>query len=164
TFATNALMRLAKEQHIAIVIIGHVTKAAILARPKTLEHMVDVVLYLEGERFSALRILRSNKNRFGSIGEVGVFEMTEKGLREVSNPAALFLEHRSSALAGACIAAVLEGNKILLLEMQALVNPSNYNNPKRAASGFDANRLQLILAILQRRLNINFSNQDVFIN
>jgi len=164
SFATNSLMRLAKQHHVAIMIIGHVTKEGMLAGPKTLEHMVDTVLYLEGERFSALRILRTNKNRFGGINEVGVFEMSEKGLSEVANPAALFLEHRSHELPGACISAVLEGNKVLLLEIQALVNPSNYSNPKRASSGFDANRLQLILAILQRRLNINFSDQDVFIN
>ncbi len=164
TFATNALMRLAKENHIAIVVIGHVTKEGMLAGPKTLEHMVDTVLYLEGERFASLRLLRSNKNRFGSAGEVGVFDMTEAGLIEVANPSLLFLEHREASLPGSCTTAILEGNKVLLLEVQALTSPSHFNNPRRTTSGFDLNRLQLILAILQKSLGLKLNEQDVFIN
>jgi DNA repair protein RadA/Sms len=157
-------MRLAKQLHITLLIIGHVTKEGMVAGPKTLEHMVDTVLYLEGERFSTLRMLRCIKNRFGGTGEVGVFEMTEIGLREVKNPAALFLEHRTENVPGTCIAAVLEGNKTLLLEVQALTNPTAFGYPKRAASGFDTNRLQLLLAIMERRLKVKLSSQDVYIN
>lgn len=163
-FATNALMRLAKNAHIAVIIIGHVTKEGMLAGPKTLEHMVDTVLYLEGERFTSLRLLRCNKNRFGSTGEVGVFEMKEEGLKEVKNPAELFLEHRDEQFPGNCVTAVLEGNKVLLLEVQALTSKTSFGYPKRAASGFDLNRLQLLLAILQKRLGVDVGNQDVYIN
>jgi DNA repair protein RadA/Sms len=164
SYATNSLMRVAKEYHIAILIIGHVTKEGMLAGPKTLEHMVDTVLYLEGERFTSLRLLRSNKNRFGSAGEVGVFQMSESGLEEVANPSALFLEHRDTPLAGSCTTAILEGNKVLLLEVQALTSPSAFGYPRRTTSGFDLNRLQLILAVLQKSLKINVSNQDVYVN
>ncbi len=163
-YATNSLMRLAKEYHIAILIIGHVTKEGMLAGPKTLEHMVDTVLYLEGERFTSLRLLRSNKNRFGSAGEVGVFQMSEAGLEEVKNPAALFLEQRDKPLAGSCTTAILEGNKVLLLEVQALTSPTSFGYPRRTTSGFDLNRLQLILAVLQKALKVNVSNQDVYVN
>ncbi len=164
SYSTNALMRVAKENHIATVLIGHVTKEGMLAGPKTIEHMVDVVLYLEGERFGSLRLLRSSKNRFGSVGEVGVFDMREEGLVEVPNPAALFLEHRDEAMVGSCTTAVMEGNKVLLLEVQALTSTSNFGYPKRMVSGFDVNRLQLIVAILQKALQVNLSNQDVYIN
>lgn len=164
TFATNSLMRIAKEYHITIIIIGHVTKEGMLAGPKLLEHMVDTVLYLEGERFHTLRILRSSKNRFGSAGEVGVFEMRENGLIEVANPSELFLENRDKNLPGSCTTAIMEGNKILLLEVQALTNPSNFGYPRRTTSGFDLNRLQLILAILQKTLGLNLSAQDVYVN
>ncbi len=163
-YATNSLMRVAKEYHIAILIIGHVTKEGMLAGPKTLEHMVDTVLYLEGERFTSLRLLRSNKNRFGSAGEVGVFQMNESGLEEVLNPSALFLEHKDTPLPGSCTTAILEGNKVLLLEVQALTNPSAFGYPRRTTSGFDLNRLQLILAILQKALKVKVSDQDVYIN
>jgi DNA repair protein RadA/Sms len=163
-YATNSLMRVAKEHHIAIFIIGHVTKEGMLAGPKTLEHMVDTVLYLEGERFMSLRLLRANKNRFGSSGEIGVFEMKESGLIEVLNASALFLENRDTALAGSCTTAIMEGNKVLLLEVQALTSPSNFGYPRRTTSGFDLNRLQLILAILQKTMNVNLSNQDVYVN
>ncbi len=164
SYATNALMRTAKENHITTVLIGHVTKEGMLAGPKTIEHMVDVVLYLEGERFGSLRLLRSSKNRFGSVGEVGVFDMREEGLVEVPNPAALFLEHRDEATVGSCTTAVMEGNKVLLLEVQALTSTSSFGYPKRMVSGFDVNRLQLIVAILQKTLQINLGNQDVYIN
>lgn len=164
SYCTNALMRIAKENHIAILLIGHVTKEGMLAGPKTIEHMVDTVLYLEGDRFLTLRLLRSSKNRFGSVGEVGVFEMTEQGLKEVANPSLLFLENRGSSLPGSCVAAVLEGNKTLFLEVQALTNPSSFGYPKRATSGFDVNRLQLLLAILQKSLKLELNTHDVYIN
>jgi DNA repair protein RadA/Sms len=164
TFATNSLMRLAKEHHITILLIGHVTKEGMLAGPKTIEHMVDVVLYLEGERFGNFRILRSSKNRFGSVGEVGIYEMSDTGLAEVANPSSLFLEHREQSLPGSCVTAVIEGNKVLLVEIQALTNTSSLGYPRRVASGFDANRLQLLIAIMQKTLKINLANQDVYVN
>lgn len=164
SFVTNSLMRLAKENHVAIILIGHVTKEGMLAGPKTIEHMVDVVLYLEGDRFGSFRLLRSSKNRFGSVGEVGVFEMLESGLVEVPNPAAMFLEHRDKPLPGSCVTATLEGNKVLLVEIQALTNTTTLSYPRRVASGFDVNRLQLLLAIMQKSLSINLSNQDVYVN
>ena len=163
-YATNAFMRLAKSLHITLILIGHVTKEGMLAGPKTLEHMVDTVLYLEGERFTALRLLRCIKNRFGSTGEVGVFDMSESGLAEVKNPAALFLEHKTEHVPGACVTAILEGQKVLLLEVQALTNPTAFGYPKRAASGFDSNRLQLLLAIVEKRLGVKLSAQDVYVN
>lgn len=164
SFTTNSLMRLAKEQHVAIILIGHVTKEGMLAGPKTIEHMVDVVLYLEGDRFGNLRLLRTSKNRFGSVGEVGIFDMQESGLVEVPNPSAMFLEHRDKPLPGSCVTATLEGNKVLLVEVQALTNTTTLSYPRRVASGFDVNRLQLLLAIMQKSLGINLTNQDVFVN
>lgn len=164
SFSTNSLMRLAKEHNVAIILIGHVTKEGMLAGPKTIEHMVDVVLYLEGDRYGSLRLLRSSKNRFGSVGEVGIFEMQESGLVEVPNPSAMFLEHRDKPLSGSCVTATIEGNKVLLIEIQALTNTTTLSYPRRVASGFDANRLQLLLAIMQKSLGINLSNQDVYVN
>ncbi len=164
SFVTNSLVRLAKSLHTTIILIGHVTKEGMLAGPKTIEHMVDCVLYLEGERLGNLRILRSNKNRFGSIGEVGVFEMQESGLSEVANASSMFLEHRDKIMPGSCVTAVMEGNKVLLVEIQALTNTTNASYPKRVASGFDVNRLQLLIAIMQKALGINLSNQDVYVN
>ncbi len=164
SYVTHNLIRLAKSMHVAIILIGHVTKEGLLAGPKTIEHMVDCVLYLEGERLGNLRLLRGSKNRFGSIGEVGVFEMKDSGLAEVANPAAMFLEHKDNPLAGSCVTAVLEGNKVLLIEVQALTNTTNASYPRRVASGFDANRLQLLIAIIQKTLGINLGNQDVYVN
>lgn len=164
SFVTNQLIRLAKRLHIAIILIGHVTKEGLLAGPKTIEHMVDCVLYLEGERLGNLRVLRSSKNRFGSIGELGVFEMTDVGLREVVNASSMFLEHKNEPQVGSCTTAIMEGNKILLLEIQALTNTTNASFPRRVASGFDVNRLQLLLAIMQKTLGINLGSQDVFVN
>ncbi len=135
SYATNSLMRLAKEHHVAIILIGHVTKEGMLAGPKTIEHMVDVVLYLEGDKYGNLRLLRSSKNRFGSVGEVGIFDMQENGLVEVPNPAAMFLEHRDQPLPGSCVTATLEGNKVLLVEIQALTNTTTLSYPRRVASG-----------------------------
>lgn len=164
SFVTNSLMRIAKKYHIAMFIIGHVTKEGLLAGPKTMEHMVDTVLYLEGERFMSLRILRSSKNRFGSVGEIGVFEMAESGLVEVKNPSLRFLDQRQENLPGSCIAPVVEGNKVLLVEVQALTTKTSFGYPRRTTSGFDLNRLQLICAIIQKTLNIDVSSQDVYIN
>lgn len=164
SFVTNSLIRLAKSTQTTIILIGHVTKEGILAGPKTIEHMVDCVLYLEGERLGNLRILRSSKNRFGSIGEVGVFEMRDTGLAEIDNPAAMFLEHKDQALPGSCVATLLEGNKVLLVEIQALTNTTNASYPRRVASGFDVNRLQLLIAIMQKTLGVNLGNQDVYVN
>jgi DNA repair protein RadA/Sms len=164
SFVTNQLIRLAKRLHVAIILIGHVTKEGMLAGPKTIEHMVDCVLYLEGERLGNLRILRSSKNRFGSIGEVGVFEMRDVGLVEVANASGMFLEHKDKPMAGSCTTALMEGNKVLLIEIQALTNTTNASYPRRVSSGFDANRLQLLIAIVQKTLGINLSNQDVYVN
>lgn len=164
SYVTNQLIRLAKRLHIAVILIGHVTKEGMLAGPKTIEHMVDCVLYLEGERLGNLRILRSSKNRFGSIGEVGVFEMRDMGLVEVANASSMFLEHKDKPMVGSCVTALMEGNKVLLVEIQALTNTTNASYPRRVASGFDANRLQLLLAIMQKTLGVNLSNQDVYVN
>lgn len=164
SYVTNQLIRLAKRLHIAVILIGHVTKEGMLAGPKTIEHMVDCVLYLEGERLGNLRILRSSKNRFGSIGEVGVFEMRDVGLMEVANASSMFLEHRDKPVVGSCVTALMEGNKVLLVEIQALTNTTNASYPRRVASGFDVNRLQLLIAIMQKTLGVNLSNQDVYVN
>lgn len=163
-FATNSLLSLAKKEHITLLIIGHVTKEGMLAGPKTLEHMVDTVLYLEGERFSSLRLLRSTKNRFGSVGEVGVFDMHEDGLVAVANPSLLFLQERQQGLPGSCIAPIVEGNKVLLVEVQALVHKTAFGYPKRTTSGFDLNRLQLLCAVLEKVLHLPLHEQDVYVN
>ncbi len=164
TNAVQKVMQVAKQNNIAFLIIGHVTKEGYLAGPKTLEHMVDTVLYLEGDRFANLRILRCVKNRFGTTNEVGVFEMLGEGLVEVKNPSQLFLGEDSIKASGNIITSVMEGSRALLLEIQALTSVSNFGYPKRTGSGYDANRLQLIIAILSKRAGMNLSNQDVYIN
>ncbi len=164
TSAVQQIMRMAKQNHISFIVIGHVTKEGYLAGPKTLEHMVDTVLYLEGERFASFRILRCVKNRFGTTNEVGVFEMQGGGLMEVKNPSQLFLGEDSIKASGNIITAVTEGSRALLLEIQALTSVTNFGYPKRTTAGFDANRLQLLTAILSKRANINVSNQDIYIN
>jgi DNA repair protein RadA/Sms len=164
TFAVQQIMRLAKQNHISFIVIGHVTKEGYLAGPKTLEHMVDTVLYLEGERFGSFRILRCVKNRFGTTNEVGVFEMAGSGLLEVKNPSQLFLGEDSIKASGNVVTAVLEGSRALLLEIQALTSASNFGYPKRTTAGFDSNRLQLLVAILSKRANLNLSSQDVYVN
>ncbi len=164
TSAVQKIMRLAKSSHITFILIGHVTKEGYLAGPKTLEHMVDTVLYLEGERFANLRILRGVKNRFGTTNEVGVFEMSGGGLAEVKNPSQLFLGEDSIKASGNTITSVMEGSRALLIEIQALTSPSNFGYPKRTTSGYDNNRLQLITAILSKRAGLNLSNQDIFVN
>ncbi len=164
TSAVQQIMRLAKQSHISFIIIGHVTKEGYLAGPKTLEHMVDTVLYLEGERFASFRILRCVKNRFGTTNEVGVFEMAGGGLVEVKNPSQLFLGEDSIEASGNVITAVLEGSRALLLEIQALTSVSSFGYPKRTTAGFDNNRLQLLGAILSKRAGLNLSNQDIYVN
>ena len=160
--AAARLQAYAKENGVPAILVGHVTKDGTLAGPKTLEHIVDVVLTLEGERFSGLRLLRSSKNRFGSTEEVGVFEMAADGLREVADPGAAFLEADSLGAPGVCVAATLEGSRPLLVEVQALVAPQVHGSPRRTASGLDSQRLALLIAVLGRRAGINLASHDVY--
>ncbi|MEP7219425.1 MAG: DNA repair protein RadA [Bacteroidota bacterium] len=161
---TAVLMHLAKTTGISIFIVGHVTKEGTIAGPKVLEHMVDTVLQFEGERTHIYRILRTAKNRYGSTNEIGVFEMGERGLMEVSNPSSVFLSERSYGSSGSVITATLEGTRPILVEAQALVTPSNYGVPQRTATGFDYKRLQMLLAVLEKRLGIGMGQYDVFVN
>lgn len=147
-----------------IIIIGHITKDGAVAGPKTLEHLVDTVLYLEGERYHTYRLLRTVKNRFGSTNEVGVFEMQSRGLMEVKNPSALFMGTHNENLPGSVVTCIMEGTRPFLIEIQALTTTTYFGYPQRKVSGFDLNRLQLLLAVLQKRLNLNFSNKDVYLN
>jgi DNA repair protein RadA/Sms len=160
--AAALLQAYAKENGVPTILVGHVTKDGSLAGPKTLEHLVDVVLTLEGERFSGLRLLRSSKNRFGSTEEVGVFEMAGDGLREVADPGAAFIETESLGAPGVAIAATLEGSRPLLVEVQALVAPSAHGSPRRTASGLDGQRLALLIAVLGRRAGLNLAGHDVY--
>lgn len=162
--SAEKLIAVAKSQHIPMIIIGHVTKEGSIAGPKVLEHMVDAVLYLEGERFATARILRTLKNRFGAVEEVGLFEMAETGLKEIDNPSALFLQDRVKNVPGSIVTVLLEGTRPLLVEIQALVVPSQLAIPRRVANGFDFNRLQLLIAVLQKRLNIPIGTFDIFVN
>ncbi|MCL5666907.1 MAG: DNA repair protein RadA [Patescibacteria group bacterium] len=164
TNAVQKIMRLAKQYQISFILIGHVTKEGYLAGPKTLEHMVDTVLYLEGERFASFRILRCVKNRFGTTNEVGVFEMVREGLAEVKNPSQLFIGEEQMSASGNVITSIMEGSRALLLEIQALTSATNFGYPKRTTAGFDANRLQLLTAILAKRAGLNLGNQDIYIN
>ena len=161
--STLRLMELAKGDGIAVILVGHVTKDGSIAGPKTLEHLVDAVLNLEGERYAPLRLLRATKNRFGSTDEVGVFEMAETGLLEVADPARAFLADHGSA-PGSVVAPTLEGSRPLLVEVQALVSPTGYGNPSRKASGLDPNRLSLLIAVLGRRAGIALGSHDVYAN
>ncbi|MFH1286419.1 MAG: DNA repair protein RadA [Candidatus Magasanikbacteria bacterium] len=161
---TTKLLETAKTNHIAICLIGHVTKDGSVAGPKTLEHLVDTVLYLEGDRYHSYRILRAVKNRFGSTDEVGIFEMTGTGLREVLNPSAGFLEERGENTPGSVITCLLEGTRSLLVEVQALVNKTSFGYPVRKASGFDLNRLHVLVAVLQKRAGLNLSQYDIHLN
>lgn len=158
------LLELAKKENIALILIGHITKDGAIAGPKTLEHLVDAVFYLEGERNSDLRILRSIKNRFGSTNELLIFEMTGQGLNIVENPSKIFLSPAPIDVAGTVTSAALEGSRCFLVEVQALVNQTVFGYPQRKSSGYDLNRLQLLLAVLTRRANLNFNNQDVHLN
>ena len=159
------LMNIAKTQGITVLVIGHVTKDGTIAGPKVLEHMVDTVLYFEGDRYKSYRLLRSIKNRFGSTNEVGVFSMEESGLAEVSNPSELFLSERSNAIApGSVVIANNEGSRPILVEIQALVGPTSYPSPRRVATGIEYNRVLQILAVLEKRVGLNLSKQDVYVN
>jgi DNA repair protein RadA/Sms len=161
---TSLLMEEAKKKHSSVLIIGHVTKEGIIAGPKLLEHIVDTVIQFEGETHHSYRILRSQKNRFGSTNEIGVFEMHEDGLTEVKNPSELFLSEREKETSGSVVTASLEGTRPILLEVQALVTPSNYGNPQRVATGFDQRRLSILLAVLEKRSGFRLSANYVFLN
>lgn len=161
---TGKLLRFAKENNIAVVIIGHVTKDGAIAGPRLLEHMVDVVLQFEGERSYAFRVLRALKNRFGSTSETGIFSMQEHGLLEVTNPAGIFLEEREEAVSGALVCACMEGTRPVLVEIQALVAPTPYGMPRRTSVGFDYNRVNMLLAILEKRLGMDLGTQDAYVN
>jgi len=161
---TSLLMEEAKKGHFAVILIGHVTKEGIIAGPKVLEHIVDTVLQFEGESNHSFRILRSQKNRFGSTNEIGIFEMHENGLAEVKNPSELFLSDREKNVSGSAITASVEGTRPILLEVQALVTPSNFGNPQRVTTGFDSRRLSILLAVLEKRANLRLSANNVFLN
>ncbi|MFN0074666.1 MAG: DNA repair protein RadA [Chloroflexota bacterium] len=161
---TQRLTRFAKESGTAVVLIGHVTKEGAIAGPKVLEHMVDAVLYLEGERFQAYRLLRSTKNRFGATNEVGVFEMRGEGMVEVGNPSAAFLAERDARSPGTAVVATMEGSRPVLIEVQALVAKSALAVPRRTGNGIDFNRLLVIMAVLSRRLGLPVHDQDVYVN
>jgi DNA repair protein RadA/Sms len=158
------LMDVAKRQGVAIFLIGHVTKAGAIAGPRVLEHIVDTVLYLEGDRFHTYRLLRSVKNRFGATSEVGVFEMGTEGLVEVANPSEAFLAERLATAAGSAIAVTLEGTRPLLVEIQALSSTTSFGLPRRTANGIDFNRLLLLVAVLSKRVGLRLSDQDIFVN
>ncbi|HEY7293809.1 MAG TPA: DNA repair protein RadA [Dehalococcoidia bacterium] len=162
--ATLRVMRWAKRGHVPAFIVGHVTKEGEIAGPRLLEHLVDVVLYLEGERFSSYRLLRGVKNRYGATSEVGVFEMANDGLREVENPSEIFLAERAEGAIGSVIVPVLEGTRPMLVEVQALTSTSSMAMPRRAAHGIEANRLLLITAVLSKRVRMSLHNQDVIVN
>lgn len=158
------LMRFAKESGVAVMLVGHVTRGGVIAGPKTLEHMADTVLYFEGESAGDFRILRAVKNRFGSVDEVGVFEMSASGLHPVANPSAAFLSGRDEHAPGSAITASLEGTRPVLVEIQALASRSGYGTPQRVATGLDQRRLAVLLAVLERRAQLRFHDQDVFVN
>lgn len=162
--STNFLMQIAKSSGIAIFIVGHVTKEGVVAGPRVLEHMVDTVLYFEGERNVSYRILRGVKNRFGSTNEIGVFEMQEKGLMEVKDPSEFLLSGRPEEASGSVVACSLEGTRPILLEVQALVTPTSFNMPRRTAAGTDYNRVNLLMAVLEKRCHYELSKVDAYIN
>lgn len=162
--STNMLLRTAKNLDIPMMIVGHVNKGGDIAGPKVLEHIVDTVLYFEGERNQSYRILRAIKNRFGSTNEIGVFEMTDRGLSEVENPSAMLLSGRQSGVSGGCITCVIEGTRPILAEVQSLVTTTGFGNPRRMSTGFDYNRLNMLLAVLEKRMGLYFSNLDTYLN
>lgn len=161
---TAELLKYAKETGTPVFIIGHITKEGTLAGPKVLEHMVDTVLQFEGDRHMAYRILRTTKNRFGSTSELGIYEMQGAGLREVSNPSEILISQREEELSGITIGAAMEGNRPLLIEIQSLVSPATYGTPQRTSTGFDSKRLNMLLAVLEKRIGLRLSVQDVFLN
>ena len=162
--STNLLLRTGKSLDIPVILVGHVNKGGDIAGPKVLEHIVDTVLYFEGERNQSYRILRAIKNRFGSTNEIGVFEMGEAGLTEVENPSAMMLSGRMSDVSGGCITCVIEGTRPILAEVQGLVAATGFGNARRTATGFDYNRLNLLLAVLEKRLGLYYSNLDTYLN
>ncbi len=162
--SAQALVELAKRRGIAVLLVGHVTKDGAIAGPRVLEHMVDTVLYFEGERGHQFRILRTVKNRFGPTDEIGVFEMSDRGLSDVANPSALFLAERRGHVSGACVFAGIEGTRPVLVEIQALVSPSSLATPRRAVVGWDSNRLAMVLAVLEARCGVTVGANDVYLN
>lgn len=162
--ATSQLMRWAKQNSVPVIVTGHVTKEGSIAGPKVLEHIVDVVLYLEGEPFSSYRLLRCVKNRFGSVNEVGIFEMKQNGLVEVENPSGLFLARHDDGVIGSAVVPTIEGNRPLLVEIQALTNMTTFGQPRRTANGLDFGRLLMVAAVLSRRTSVKLGNQDVIIS
>ena len=163
TNSSNAIIRAAKASGAAVVLVGHVTKEGSIAGPKVLEHLVDVVLQFEGDRYGGFKVVRAVKNRYGSTSEAAIFEMNENGLSVVENPSAALLAERQNA-DGSVVLATLEGNRPILVEIQALVNSTNFGYPKRTASGFDLNRLNLLIAVLEKRTKLNLSDKDIYIN
>ncbi len=161
---TGEWQRYAKENNVPVFLIGHITKDGTIAGPKVLEHMVDTVLQFEGDQHYTYRILRTLKNRFGSTAELGIYEMLQNGLRQVSNPSEILITQREEPLSGISIAATMEGMRTMLIETQALVSPSHYSTPQRTATGFDAKRLNMLLAVLEKRGGFSFGNKDVFVN
>ena len=161
---TNLFMRTAKSEEIPFFIVGHVNKDGAIAGPKVMEHIVDAVLYFEGQRNMSYRILRAVKNRYGSTNEIGVFEMTDKGLMEVDNPSMMLLSGRPVDVSGCCVACVMEGSRPIMAEVQALVAKSGFASPRRTSTGFDYNRMSIIIAVLEKRLGFYFGNLDVFMN
>lgn len=163
TNSSNVIIRAAKASGAAVILVGHVTKEGSIAGPKVLEHLVDVVLQFEGDRYGGFKVVRAVKNRYGSTSEAAIFEMNDKGLRVVENPSAALLAERQNA-DGSVVLATLEGNRPILVEIQALVNSTNFGYPKRTASGFDLNRLNLLIAVLERRTKLNLSDKDIYVN
>jgi len=162
--SASLLTRVAKEEGVAVFLIGHITKDGFLAGPKVIEHMVAAVIQFEGDRHFAYRILRASKNRFGSTNEIGVFEMRSTGLTEVMNPSEVFLSERSVGTPGSIVVAAMEGTRPILVEVQALVSPTSFNVPQRNTTGFDYRRLGHLLAVLEKRLGMNMGAHDVFVN
>ncbi len=163
TNSSNVIIRAAKASGAAVILVGHVTKEGSIAGPKVLEHLVDVVLQFEGDRYGGFKVVRAVKNRYGSTSEAAIFEMNDKGLRVVENPSAALLAERQNA-DGSVVLATLEGNRPILVEIQALVNSTNFGYPKRTASGFDLNRLDLLIAVLEKRTKLNLSDKDIYVN
>ena len=161
---TNAYLHTAKSLDIPIIVVGHVNKDGAIAGPKVLEHIVDAVLYFEGEKNLTYRVLRAVKNRFGSTNEIGVFEMYDKGLKQVQNPSAMLISGRPKNVSGTCVACVLEGTRPVLAEVQGLVTQTGFGNPRRMSTGFDYNRLSLLLAVLEKRVGFHFSAFDAYVN
>ena len=162
--STVNFLEIAKKNNLPIILIGHITKDGSIAGPKSLEHIVDTVIYLESETSQGYKILRATKNRFGSINELGILEMTDTGFREVLNPSGVFIIEQSQSVSGSVISSIIEGSRPFLVEVQALVSKTVFGYPQRKAAGFDLNRLQILIAVLTKRANINLTNQDVVLN